>query len=290
MVLNKTSNYARIEKVIQFVQSHPKPQPSLEKIAAHVHLSSFHLQQVISEWAGVSLQRFMQFLTLEHTKTQLKKYKCNLHTMAYETGLYRLGQLHDLFINIEGMTPKEYKNSGEGLCFNYSFSESQFGNLLVASTYKGISHISFENNSAQGLDKLKATHKNAKYQNFQDDFQLSAIKIFKQDWSNLTEIKLHLKGTDFQLQVWNALLSIPLAQLASYGDVAHIINQPNASRAVGTAISRNPVAFLIPCHRVIQCTGRTGNYMWGATRKSIIIAWEASYLESNREDNVNLPQ
>jgi AraC family transcriptional regulator of adaptative response/methylated-DNA-[protein]-cysteine methyltransferase len=281
MVLNKTSNYARIEKVIKFVQSHPKQQPSLEKIAAHVHLSPFHLQQVISEWAGVSLQKFMQFLTLEHSKTQLKKYKCNLNTMAYEIDLYRLGQLHDLFINIEVMTPEEYKNNGKSLCINYSFSESQFGDLLVASTDKGICHLSFVSDSKQGLNKLKASYANAQYRNIQDENQLTAIKILMQDWSKLNEIKLHLRGTDFQFKVWKALLSIPLGQLASYAEIANIIKHPNASRAVGTAIGRNLVAYLVPCHRVIQSNGKIGNYMWGESRKSAIIAWEAVQLETS---------
>jgi AraC family transcriptional regulator of adaptative response/methylated-DNA-[protein]-cysteine methyltransferase len=276
MTNNEGSNYARIEKAIQFIHAHHKQQPSLDEIAAHVNLSPFHFQKIFTQWAGVSPKKFIQFLTLEYAKKQLKQYKLSLNDTAYEVGLSGPGRLHDLFINIERMTPGEYKNNGNGLCINYSMSDSLFGPLLIASTEKGICHISFESNLVQGLSHLKATFDNAQYLNVQDDFQLSAIKIFKQDWSDLSEIKLHVKGTDFQLQVWKALLSIPACQLASYGDVANIIKQPNASRAVGTAIGRNPVAFLIPCHRVIQATGKTGNYMWGVARKSAIIAWEGS--------------
>lgn len=276
MTNNEGSNYARIEKAIQFIHAHHKQQPSLDEIAAHVNLSPFHFQKIFTQWAGVSPKKFIQFLTLEYAKKQLKQYKLSLNDTAYEVGLSGPGRLHDLFINIERMTPGEYKNNGNGLCINYSMSDSLFGPLLIASTDKGICHISFESDLVQGLSHLKATFANAQYLNFQDDFQLSAIKIFKQDWSDLSEIKLHVKGTDFQLQVWKALLSIPATKLASYGDVANIIKQPNASRAVGTAIGRNPVAFLIPCHRVIQTTGKTGGYMWGAARKSAIIAWEGS--------------
>lgn len=276
MTNNEGSNYARIEKAIQFIHAHHKQQPSLDEIAAHVNLSPFHFQKIFTQWAGVSPKKFIQFLTLEYAKKQLKQYKLSLNDTAYEVGLSGAGRLHDLFINIERMTPGEYKNNGNGLCINYSMSDSLFGPLLIASTEKGICHISFESDLVQGLSHLKATFANAQYLNVQDDFQLSAIKIFKQDWSDLSEIKLHVKGTDFQLQVWKALLSIPACQLASYGDVANIIKQPNASRAVGTAIGRNPVAFLIPCHRVIQATGKTGNYMWGGARKSAIIAWEGS--------------
>jgi AraC family transcriptional regulator of adaptative response/methylated-DNA-[protein]-cysteine methyltransferase len=270
------SNYARIEKAIQFIQAHHKQQPSLDEIAAHINLSTFHFQKIFSQWAGVTPKKFIQFLTLEHAKKQLKQYRTNLNDTANEVGLYRLGRLQDLFINIESMTSGEYKNKGKGLRINYIMSDSMFGPLLIASTEKGICHISFESDLVKGLNHLKTTFANAQYKNVEDDFQLSVIKIFKQDWSDLSEIKLHIKATVFQLQVWKALLSIPASQLASYGDVANIINQPNAARAVGTAIGRNPVAYLIPCHRVIQATGKTGGYMWGEAKKSAIIAWEGS--------------
>jgi AraC family transcriptional regulator of adaptative response/methylated-DNA-[protein]-cysteine methyltransferase len=276
MINNEVSNYARIEKAIEFIQAHHKQQPCLDEIAAHVNLSPFHFHKIFSHWAGVSPKKFIQFLTLEYAKKQLKQYKLSLNDTAYEVGLSGSGRLHDLFINIERMTPGEYKNNGNGLCINYSMSDSPFGPLFIASTEKGICHISFESDLVNGLNHLKTSFANAQYINVEDDFQLSVIKIFKQDWSDLSEIKLHVKGTDFQLQVWKALLSIPASQIASYGDVANIINQPNAARAVGTAIGRNPVAYLIPCHRVIKATGKTGGYMWGAARKSAIIAWEGS--------------
>jgi AraC family transcriptional regulator of adaptative response/methylated-DNA-[protein]-cysteine methyltransferase len=276
MTNNEVSNYARIEKAIQFIQAHHKQQPSLDEIATHVNLSPFHFQKIFTQWAGVSPKKFIQFLTLEYAKKQLKQYKLSLNDTAYEVGLSGSGRLHDLFINIESMTPGEYKNNGNGLCIKYSMSDSLFGPLLIASTDKGVCHISFESDLVQGLKHLKVSFADAQYLNVQDDFQLAVIKIFKQDLSDLNRIKLHVKGTDFQLQVWKALLSIPAGQLASYGDVANIINQPNASRAVGTAIGRNPVAYLIPCHRVIQTTGKTGSYMWGTVKKSAIIAWEGS--------------
>jgi AraC family transcriptional regulator of adaptative response/methylated-DNA-[protein]-cysteine methyltransferase len=281
--IEAVTHYARIEKAIEFIHAHHKQQPYLDDIAAAVHLSPFHFQRLFSEWAGVSPKKFMQFLTVEYAKRQLKGRQLSLNSTALDSGLSGSSRLHDLFINIEAMTPGEYKNGGEGLHINYSFVDSLFGSLLVASTHKGICHISFENDPVLGLEKLKANYANAHYKNTQDKFQLCAVKIFQQDWSDLRGIKLHLKGTDFQLQVWKALLSIPFSQLASYGDVANSINQPNASRAVGSAIGRNPVALLIPCHRVIQSTGITGNYLWGPAKKSALIGWEASIVNPDEK-------
>ena len=174
------------------------------------------------------------------------------------------------------MTPGEYKNGGKSLSINYSYSKSVFGNLLVASTSKGICHMSFEEHEAQALTNLKQRYPNAKYHKTLDKIQQNALFIFQHEPSQLHKVKLHLTGTAFQLKVWETLLRVPMGSLTTYGDIAQEINNPKASRAVGTAIGSNPVAFLIPCHRVIRSTGSIGGYMWGHTRKSAIIAWEAS--------------
>ena len=197
-----------------------------------------------------------------------------LFETAYETGLSGTSRLHDLFVNIEGMTPAEYKNGGKNLIINYSFAESPFGSITIASTEKGICYMAFDENDNQSLEDLKSKFPNAFFHQKLDLLQQNALFIFQNDWSKLPQIKLHLKGTDFQLKVWETLLKIPMGQLSTYRAVAQKIEKPNASRAVGTAIGNNPVAFLIPCHRVIQASGNFGGYMWGNTRKTAIIGWE----------------
>jgi AraC family transcriptional regulator of adaptative response/methylated-DNA-[protein]-cysteine methyltransferase len=177
------------------------------------------------------------------------------------------------------MTPADYKNGGKNLSINYSFAESPFGNILVASTTKGICHIAFVEDEVQAFGMLQSNFPNANIKQHLDLIQQNAIFFFTHDWQKLNQIKLHLKGTDFQLKVWETLLKIPMDQLSTYGNVAKQIDKPNASRAVGTAIGDNSVAFLIPCHRVIQSTGNHGGYMWGTTRKSVIIGWEAGKID-----------
>jgi AraC family transcriptional regulator of adaptative response/methylated-DNA-[protein]-cysteine methyltransferase len=174
------------------------------------------------------------------------------------------------------MTPAEYKNGGKSLLINYSFAESPFGNLIVASTSKGICYMAFDNKESNAFNNLKQKFPNATFQHKRDLTQQNALFLFENDWSKLSEIKLHLKGTDFQLKVWETLLKIPMGQLSTYGKIADQIGNPNASRAVGTAIGNNPVALLIPCHRVIQSSGNIGGYMWGSTRKTAIIGWEGA--------------
>ena len=174
------------------------------------------------------------------------------------------------------MTPGEYKNGGENLSINYSYAESPFGNILVASTAKGICYMAFADNEEQALNDLQKHFPNAKLRQMVDMIQQNALYIFTHDWSKLNKIKLHLKGTDFQLKVWETLLKIPMGRLSTYGDIAKQLNISGASRAVGTAVGSNPVAFLIPCHRVIQSTGIVGGYHWGNTRKTAMIGWEAA--------------
>ena len=271
-------NYSRIATAIDYIKSHYKDQPSLDEIAGVVGLSRFYFQRLFTEWAGVSPKKFMQYLSIEYAKQLLLEGQSTLLDTAYETGLSGAGRLHDLFVNIEGMTPGEYKNGGECLAINYCFAESPFGKLIVASTAKGVCHMSFEEDEQQAFSDLKFRYPNATYHQVVDTFQQSALFIFQKDWRQLDQIKLHLCGTEFQLKVWEALLTIPLGGLSSYGSIAKKIDRPKASRAVGSAIGSNPVAFLIPCHRVIQASGHSGGYRWGETRKSAIIGWEASRL------------
>src|SRR5690606_24970701 len=182
---------------------------------------------------------------------------------------------HDLFVKIEGMTPAEYKNGGRNLTIHYSFAESPFGNLIVASTTKGVCHMAFGDDQKMALDDLVGKFPNATFQQRVDQLQEAALAIFRKDWTGLSTVKLHLKGTDFQLKVWECLLKIPMGRLSTYSEIAKRIGHEKAGRAVGTAIGSNPVAFLIPCHRVIQSSGALGGYRWGLTRKSAMIGWES---------------
>ncbi len=269
-------NYNRIAKAIDYIKANFKDQPNLDAVASEVHLSPAHFQRMFTEWAGTSPKRFLQYISIEHAKKMLTDSKVTLFDAAYETGLSSTSRLHDLFINIEGMTPAEYKNGGQHLSINYSFAETPFGNVIVASTDKGVCYMAFENDETAALEQLKSKFPNAEFQRKLDLIQQNALFIFQNDWEKLPEIKLHLKGTDFQLKVWETLLKIPMGQLSTYGNIAEQIGNPNASRAVGTAIGSNPVAFLIPCHRVIQSSGGMGGYMWGTTRKTAIIGWEGA--------------
>ncbi|WP_214458077.1 methylated-DNA--[protein]-cysteine S-methyltransferase [Flavihumibacter fluvii] len=274
-------NYNRIAEAIGYIRANFKEQPSLEQVAEQVHLSPFHFQRLFSEWAGTSPKKFLQYISVEHAKDLLKANKNSITDIAWETGLSGSSRLHDLFINIEGMTPAEYKQGGKNLAINYSFAESPFGNIIVASTLKGVCYMAFNEDESAALKDLANKFPNASFTRKLDLLQQNALFIFQHDWSKLHQIKLHLKGTDFQLKVWEALLKIPMGQLSTYGDIAQQINQPNASRAVGTAIGSNPVAFLIPCHRVIQSTGLFGGYMWGKTRKAAIIGWEGARISTD---------
>lgn len=274
-------NYNRIADAIGYIKANFKEQPNLDEVAEKVHLSPFHFQRLFSEWAGTSPKKFLQYISVEHAKKLLKENQATLFETAYETGLSGTSRLHDLFINIEGMTPAEYKNGGKDLAINYSFAESPFGNILTASTQKGICYMAFSEDEPVALSKMQNYFPNAHFRQMVDLIQQNALYIFTHDWTKLNQIKLHLKGTDFQLKVWQTLLKIPLGQLTTYGAIANKIKNPNASRAVGTAIGSNPVAFLIPCHRVIQSTGIFGGYMWGNTRKTAIIGWEGTKIHSN---------
>lgn len=273
-------DYNRIADAIQYIRVNFKEQPTLEDIAEKIFLSPYHFQRLFSKWAGTTPKKFLQYISIEYAKNLLRETGATLFDTAYETGLSGTSRLHDLFITIEGMTPAEYKKGGTNLSINYSFAECPFGNILVASTIKGICYMAFEDNEEKAINELRDKFPQAYFTRKLDLLQQNALFIFQNDWSKLNQIKLHLQGTDFQLKVWETLLKIPSGRLSTYGAIANKIELPGASRAVGTAIANNPVAFLIPCHRVIQSTGAIGGYMWGSTRKSAIIGWEAARLNA----------
>jgi AraC family transcriptional regulator of adaptative response/methylated-DNA-[protein]-cysteine methyltransferase len=286
MNIQEETNFGRIALAIQYINANFRTQPGLDEIAEKVCLSPFHFQRLFTEWSGVSPKKFLQYLTLAHAKKMLKDSQATLFDTAFETGLSGTGRLHDLFINIEGMSPGEYKNGGERLQINYSFADTLFGKILVASTVKGICYIAFNEDEEAELANLRTKFPQAQYRQQTDVLQQTVLQFFSKNKAQPEQLKLHLKGTDFQLKVWESLLRIPVGRLSTYGSIAGSIGFPSASRAVGTAIGANPVAFIIPCHRVIQSTGVFGQYRWGSIRKQAMIGWEAAQAENDQlKDN-----
>lgn len=284
------TDFNRIAEAISFIKEKFREQPTLEEVANHVAMSPFHFQRLFSEWAGVSPKKFLQYITVTHAKKVLIESEQSLFDVALETGLSGTGRLHDLFINIEGMTPGEYRNGGTLLQIEYAYSPTPFGNMLIASTAKGICHMAFADDTEQALQALKSKFPNAAYLPSTNQMHRDVMRIFSKDWTGNNTIRLHLKGTAFQLKVWETLLKIPAGRLTTYGQVARQIAAPRASRAVGTAIGDNPVAFLIPCHRIIQSTGVIGGYHWGPVRKTAIIGWEAAQTDKTLPEQQMFPE
>ncbi|WP_425659451.1 bifunctional helix-turn-helix domain-containing protein/methylated-DNA--[protein]-cysteine S-methyltransferase [Tenacibaculum ascidiaceicola] len=267
-------HYDIIAKAIKFIKDHYEEQPDLEKIANHVNLSKFHFQRVFKKWAGISPKDYVQFVTLEKAKELLRKGQSTLET-SYNVGLSGNSRLHDLFIKIEACTPGEFQKRGKNLKFYFGEIETPFGSAIIIETKKGICNLSFDNLS---LEKIKSEYHQAIFtKELQSNGKL--VQEYFKNWKiPTTPINLDLQGTPFQIQVWKALLQIPSSNLLSYKDIAEMISNPKAVRAVGSAIGKNPIAYLIPCHRVIKSDGNMGNYRWSADRKIIINSYESVKL------------
>jgi len=268
------NDYQRIAKAIDFISAHFREQPSLEQVAESVHLSPFHFQRLFTQWAGISPKKFQQFLSLSFSKGIMKTSNVPLSEVAYEAGFSGSSRLHDLFVTIEAMTPGAYKNRGSDLTIYYSFHDTPFGRVLIASTTLGVCKMEFVDSDTTGLPFLRNEWPEANLVHDQPKNQPVVDLMFSNSGQPNGQINLNLKGTPFQLKVWEALLKIPEGQLATYSQIADFIGHPGASRAVGTAIGSNPVAVLIPCHRVIRSDGGIGGYHWGNDRKLSLIAWE----------------
>ncbi len=272
-------DYSRIEKAINFIEQNIKNQPSIKQMADFVNLSEFHFERMFTKWAGTSPQRFMRFLTKEYAKIILNKSDDILQT-TLDLGLSSTSRLHDLFVTFEAMSPGEYKKKGLGLTINYGFHETPFGLCALFTTEKGILEMSFIENGTEidEIIRLKNEFPEADYIKNEEITQLIIDEVFSLDEKNIGQkpIQLLLRGTNFQIKVWEALLKLQIGQLACYEDIATEIGQITAQRAVGSAIGANHIAFIIPCHRVIQKVGTSGNYRWGSVRKRAMIGWEAS--------------
>jgi len=274
------SDYDRIAKAIVFITEHVAQQPSLDEIAAHLHLSPVHFQHLFSRWAGVTPKRFLQILTVERAKQLLLQKKPLLEVSA-EVGLSSGSRLYDHFVTLEAVTPGEYKKTGAGIIINHAIHETPFGKVFIAMTKKGICRLAFLDNAGndEHLRYLKMKWPNATIKENPDSSFAAIEAIFNADRRLDQPLSLHVSGTNFQISVWKALLCIPPASVTSYNHIASEIHKPRAARAVGTAIAANPVAFLIPCHRVIQQTGKPGGYHWGVTRLHAMHAWESARYE-----------
>lgn len=266
-------NYQRIAESIHYMSANYTRQPKLDELADSANVSPYHFQRLFTEWVGVSPKKFMQCLSIRHAKEVLRRSESTLFETAHEIGLSGTGRLHDLFISIEAMTPGEFKQGAKGLTISYDFVSSRFGQLIVANTTKGVCFLGFIENKEQAVEDLVKRYTNGHLIN-QSTVLQQPVKAFFLNMKLDQKIHLHLSGTPFQLKVWETLLRIPNGNLATYKSIAQKIEKPMASRAVGTAIGANPIAYLIPCHRVIQATGNFGGYMWGAERKRIILGWE----------------
>jgi AraC family transcriptional regulator of adaptative response/methylated-DNA-[protein]-cysteine methyltransferase len=278
-------DYRRIEKAIEFLAENYHHQPRLDEVARSVNLSEYHFQRLFRRWAGISPKRLVQFLTLEHAKQALEESRSVLDA-AYDAGLSSPSRLHDLFVATEAMTPGEFKSKGAGLKISYGFHPSPFGECLLAATERGICGLGFvgERDRSQTLDDFKRRWPAAEFQENPEKTRNYVDGIFNAKKRNDAHpIKLLLMGTNFQIKVWEALLRIPPGSVACYEDLARRLGKPSAARAVGSAVGRNPISFLIPCHRAIRKMGITGDYHWGAARKKAILAWEAARQSGESE-------
>ncbi|WDF91900.1 bifunctional transcriptional activator/DNA repair enzyme AdaA [Aeromonas hydrophila] len=274
------SDYARIADAIRFIASQVARQPTLDEIAAHVHLSPFHFQRLFSRWAGVTPKRYLQVLTLERAKALLQESRPLLE-VADTLGLSSGSRLYDHFVQLEAVTPGEYKQRGAGLVIDHGVHDTPFGQAFVALTPRGVCNFSFldEQDPQTPLAALAHSWPEAELREAPSRTQGVIHTMFDSSKAPDRPISLHVSGTNFQISVWRALLQIPPAKVVSYAQVASAVGNPKAARAVGLAVGANPVALMIPCHRVIQQNGKLGGYHWGETRKQAIHAWEAARYE-----------
>lgn len=270
------SDYQRIGRAIRYLRDEARDQPSLADVAGHVGLSPHHFQRLFKRWAGVSPKRFLQHLTAEHAKAMLRASATVLDT-TLEVGLSSQGRLHDLMVSVEAVTPGQFKYRGRGVELKFGFGESPFGTCFAAVSEAGLVTLGF----TDGADRDEAVAE------LERDWPAAEIvearrtvapiirRIFRGDGDPL---RLHLTGTNLQIKVWRALLAIPEGRVTTYGEIARAAGSPRAVRAVGSAVGRNPISWLIPCHRVLRSTGDLGGYRWGLERKQAMLAWESARL------------
>lgn len=273
-------NYEKIAKAIEYIVANVKEQPSLTHVADEVSVSQFHFQRLFSEWAGVSPKRFLQYITAGYLKEKIRE-SANLAELAESAGLSSQSRVYDHFVSIEAVTPYEYKTAGKGLVIRYGFHHTPFGECFLAATERGICAMAFVEDSTRD-EQLILLGKKWHYATILPDqpfTQRFIDRIFLPTSGTFEKLPLLVQGTNFQVKVWEALLSIPKGSVTTYKHIAQKIGHPKAVRAVGSAVGDNPVAYLIPCHRVIRKEGILGEYRWGALRKKALIGWEAAHQD-----------
>ncbi len=272
------ADYDVVRKVIAMISEEYREQPGLETIARRLDMSPTSLQKTFTRWAGLSPKAFLQAITLDHAKRLLGEEKLPLLDTSYELGLSGPGRLHDLFVTHESMSPGEWKAGGGGLVIRYGFHASPFGTALVMATERGLAGVAFADPGEEkaALDDMSARWPEAAYVEDGPMTAAYARRIFDPaEWAADRPLKVVLIGTDFQVQVWESLLKIPFGKAKTYSEIACEIGRPKASRAVGAAIGRNPVSFVVPCHRALGKSGALTGYHWGLTRKRAMLGWEA---------------
>ena len=280
-----SEDYHRIEQAIRFLEENVRRQPDLAEVATHVGLSEYHFQRLFSRWAGISPKRFLQYLTKENAKTLLSR--TSVLNAAYEAGLSGPGRLHELLVHCEAVTPAEYRSKGAGVDISYGYHPSPFGECLLALTRRGICFLAFvDGNRQSALEQLKHDWANAAFHEDPSRTRQVVTQVFGPWLDNSAfrqepaSVSLLLHGTNFQIKVWEALLRVPPGAAISYQALADQVSSLKGARAVGNALARNPLAYLIPCHRVFQKAGSFGDYRYGAVRKQAIIGWELAHTES----------
>lgn len=276
------ADYAHVRKAISYISENWRDQPPLETVAEHVGLSPGHLQRVFTRWAGLSPKAFLQAITIDHARELLRDHASILDA-SYEVGLSGPGRLHDLFVTHEGMSPGSYKARGHGLTIRYGFHRSPFGRALVMTTDLGLCGLAFadEGHERDVLADMTARWPQAAYVEDVGSTASTADRIFDPArWRPDMPLRVVFIGTDFEIRVWESLLRIPFGRAATYSDIAAHLGAPKAARAVGAAVGRNPVSFVVPCHRVLGKSGSLCGYHWGLTRKRAILGWEAGLAQA----------
>lgn len=272
----RARDYERVARAIEFLRRSAPSQPDLAAAAGHVRLSEHHFQRLFTRWAGVSPKRFLQYLTVEHAKDRLVASR-SLLDLAGEVGLSGPGRLHDLFVTLEAMSPGEYKSGGAGLAIRYGIHDSPFGPALIAATARGICGLHFMDDDRDATALIRREWPHAGLEHDLASTAMLARRIFPGLSAPAGRpLALVVNGSNFQIQVWRALLNLRPGHVTTYRHIAESIGHPRSARAVGNAIGANPVAWLIPCHRVIRESGDLSNYRWGQTRKAVLLGWEAA--------------
>ncbi|MEO0798840.1 MAG: bifunctional helix-turn-helix domain-containing protein/methylated-DNA--[protein]-cysteine S-methyltransferase [Pseudomonadota bacterium] len=280
---NASDDYALVRAAVQYLTERWAAHPDLDALARHLGLNATQCQKLFKRWCGLSPKEFVQAITIDNARHLLRD-SASLLDCANEVGLSGTGRLHDLFVDHEAMTPGDYKRRGAGLDLAYGFHGSPFGETLIVASDRGVAGIAFRNDDV-GQDRdgmlfdMTRRWPAARYREDPSATAGHAAQVFNPGaWSKQTPIRLILIGTDFEVRVWETLLKIPMGQAVSYSDVARHLGKPSASRAVGSAVGRNPISFVVPCHRVMRGDGSLGGYHWGLTRKRAIIGWETGQV------------